>query len=172
MLMFSAAAHTLSYSNTDIMGNVSQCGIAKHSSMRAQLMGPDEDECLEATRDYLIKAQEEIRQSVADCFSQAGDDAAECKRRLNQLRRRWHPDKNPVLKELAGEVTKLLNEEVAKQQLRCAAAKSNKPNATIHVGNNVSRHHGSCGVSMARGTPAHADYVRRDASFEDYAVVA
>ncbi|KAK9808875.1 hypothetical protein WJX72_005565 [[Myrmecia] bisecta] len=35
------------------------------------------------------------------------------KQKIRQLQLRWHPDKNPVLKEFATEVTKLINEAIA-----------------------------------------------------------
>lgn len=44
-------------------------------------------------------------------------DPAECKKRIRALQLRWHPDKAaadvPALRELAGEVTKMLNEALA-----------------------------------------------------------
>lgn len=39
-------------------------------------------------------------------------DDAERKKRLRALQLRWHPDKNPVLREVATEVTKMINEAV------------------------------------------------------------
>ena len=147
------------------MGNINKCGIAKHNDMRAELMGPDEDECLDAARDYLMRVREELTQSVKECF-RSGIPEAERSSKLANLRKRWHPDKNPVLKELAGEVTKLLNDEVAKCELRRQDdAMRRKQGSSLRQSQS-----NSC-ASLARGSTAHADYVR-DASFEDYAVVA
>ena len=41
---------------------------------------------------------------------------AERRRKLNALRLKWHPDKHDVLKEMAEEVTKMINEAVEQQE--------------------------------------------------------
>mmetsp|Transcript_15584 Transcript_15584/g.33804 ORF Transcript_15584/g.33804 Transcript_15584/m.33804 type:complete len:277 (+) Transcript_15584:130-960(+) len=56
--------------------------------------------------------------SIKTAIQEAVQDACKCdedekRRRLKQLQLRWHPDKNPVLAELATEVTKLIHEAVA-----------------------------------------------------------
>ncbi|KAG1679664.1 hypothetical protein FOA52_006181 [Chlamydomonas sp. UWO 241] len=56
--------------------------------------------------------------SIKASIASAVADAAVCnederRKRIRQLQLRWHPDKNPVLAELATEVTKLINEAVA-----------------------------------------------------------
>ena len=37
-------------------------------------------------------------------------------KKLNALRLKWHPDKHDVLKEMAEEVTKMINEAVEQQE--------------------------------------------------------
>ena len=46
------------------------------------------------------------------------------KQRLAALRLRWHPDRNPVLQELATEVSKTLNAAIDASAARLAAAHS------------------------------------------------
>ena len=51
----------------------------------------------------------------------------EQRKKIKQLRLRWHPDKNPVLGEFAAEVTKIINESVeqlkkSKEETEHAAA--------------------------------------------------
>eukprot|EP00877_Chromochloris_zofingiensis_P013852 jgi/Chrzof1/8720/Cz03g21250.t1 len=54
-----------------------------------------------------------IKAAIQQAVKEAGRcDDAEKKKRIRQLQLRWHPDKNPVLKEFATEVTKLINEAV------------------------------------------------------------
>lgn len=55
-----------------------------------------------------------IKASIATAVAAAAaEPEAERKRRIRQLQLRWHPDKNPVLREFATEVTKIINEAVA-----------------------------------------------------------
>ncbi|MEW5300309.1 MAG: hypothetical protein WDW36_003248 [Sanguina aurantia] len=49
--------------------------------------------------------------AVAEAFSCSEEER---KRKLRQLQLRWHPDKNPVLADLATEVSKMINEAVAR----------------------------------------------------------
>jgi len=58
----------------------------------------------------LTKIKEAINSAVSDMGSLS---ESERKKQIRQLQLRWHPDKNPVLKEFATEVTKLINEAVA-----------------------------------------------------------
>ena len=50
---------------------------------------------------------------------------------VRQLRLKWHPDKHDVLKEMAEEVTKIINETVEKHE-QAAAAKA-KASAELAV---------------------------------------
>ncbi|GAX79400.1 hypothetical protein CEUSTIGMA_g6841.t1 [Chlamydomonas eustigma] len=56
--------------------------------------------------------------SIKAAIHKAVHEAGTCpedekRRRIKQLQLRWHPDKNPVLAELATEITKLINEATA-----------------------------------------------------------
>lgn len=54
----------------------------------------------------LANIRSAIRQAVSEC---EGVDEDERAKRLRALKARWHPDRNPILKELAEEVSKELN---------------------------------------------------------------
>ncbi|KAF5826849.1 hypothetical protein DUNSADRAFT_1886, partial [Dunaliella salina] len=56
-----------------------------------------------------------IRQQVQNAVKEVCqcEDEEKRKRLLRQMQLRWHPDKNPLLTEIATEVTKLLNEATA-----------------------------------------------------------
>ncbi|KAF6258082.1 hypothetical protein COO60DRAFT_1701528 [Scenedesmus sp. NREL 46B-D3] len=65
-------------------------------------------------RDQGVFSIASIQASVQAAVAAAAQEPeAERKRRIRQLQLRWHPDKNPVLKEFATEVTKVINEAVA-----------------------------------------------------------
>eukprot|EP00873_Tetraselmis_striata_P046491 jgi/Tetstr1/466755/TSEL_011225.t1 len=65
----------------------------------------------------LDATREAIQQAVKET---AGLSAGERKKQIRQLQLRWHPDKNPVLRELAGEVSKLINEAAASLEAELA----------------------------------------------------
>jgi len=55
-----------------------------------------------------------IKQAIEEAVEESqglGED--ERKAKIKAMRLRWHPDKNPVLKEFATEVSKIINEAVA-----------------------------------------------------------
>lgn len=51
-----------------------------------------------------------VKQQISEI--RAIDDGMERKRRLKELRLRWHPDKNPLFHSLAVEVSKIINSEL------------------------------------------------------------
>ena len=56
-----------------------------------------------------------IRKKIEEAVAEANAcEEAERKQKMKDLRLRWHPDKNPVLQEFATEVTKIINEAIAK----------------------------------------------------------
>merc|ERR1711990_404615 len=55
----------------------------------------------------LKNVKESIEKAVSDMASLPEEEQ---RRKIKQLRLRWHPDKNPVLGEFAAEVTKIINE--------------------------------------------------------------
>lgn len=65
----------------------------------------------------LSSTREAIQKAVK---ATAGLSAGERKKQIRQLQLRWHPDKNPVLKEFAGEVSKLINEAASELEAELA----------------------------------------------------
>lgn len=63
--------------------------------------------------DHEVFSLSSVKAAVADAVRDACQHGEqERKRRLRQLQLRWHPDKNPMMKDLANEVTKLLLEAI------------------------------------------------------------
>jgi len=57
----------------------------------------------------LQDAAAEVKKAIEDAYQLP---AAERKKKLKDLRMRWHPDKNPMLRSLADEITKIINAEI------------------------------------------------------------
>ncbi|MEW5316917.1 MAG: hypothetical protein WDW38_008256 [Sanguina aurantia] len=64
---------------------------------------------MQSTSTASIRAS--IFAAVAEAFSCSEEER---KKKLRQLQLRWHPDKNPVLADLATEVSKMINEAIAR----------------------------------------------------------
>lgn len=60
-----------------------------------------------------------VKKSIEDAVSEMASLPEDAQRKkIKQLRLRWHPDKNPVLGEFAAEVTKIINAEVERLKER------------------------------------------------------
>jgi len=84
--------------------------------------------------DIIMKKMREEKEKESSSFSLASIKEAiesavnetlnlqeeERKSRVRSLRMRWHPDKNPILREFATEVTKIINESVKNVEERIA----------------------------------------------------
>ena len=57
----------------------------------------------------LTRTKEAVMKAVGEAAKMPVDER---RKKLRQLRLKWHPDKHDVLKELAEEVTKLINQAV------------------------------------------------------------
>lgn len=66
----------------------------------------------EATKNLLAEAQQEISEIIEEAYQLPPEDR---KQKIKELRLRWHPDKNPMLKSLATDIMKIINHEIEKQ---------------------------------------------------------
>merc|ERR1712216_463473 len=67
----------------------------------------------------LSKIQESVREAIQEASQLP---LAEKKKALRDLRVRWHPDKNKMLKEFATEVSKMINDELERMENQSEAA--------------------------------------------------
>jgi len=57
----------------------------------------------------LKQAAVDIKKAVDEAYTLQPNER---KKKLRDLRMRWHPDKNPMLRELADEISKIINSEI------------------------------------------------------------
>ena len=94
----------------------------RNAELQLQLRALLAERCQDSQRDRAEESDdsgvfgfEHIRKKIEEAVAEANAcDEAERKQKMKDLRLRWHPDKNPVLCEFATEVTKIINEAIAK----------------------------------------------------------
>eukprot|EP00879_Flechtneria_rotunda_P031689 GHRR01034642.1.p1 GENE.GHRR01034642.1~~GHRR01034642.1.p1 ORF type:complete len:260 (+),score=116.44 GHRR01034642.1:359-1138(+) len=88
--------------------------LEQHQQQHQQAANKQQQLDRDRDRDQGVFSLASIKKSIQAAMAEAAaEPEAECKKKIRQLQLRWHPDKNPVLREFATEVTKIINEAVA-----------------------------------------------------------
>lgn len=108
----------------DLTGCYKQALKRRNAELQLQLRALLAERCQDSQRERERAEESEesgvfgfqhIRKKIEEAVAEANAcDEAERKQKMKDLRLRWHPDKNPVLQEFATEVTKIINEAIAK----------------------------------------------------------